>query len=163
MRSDSDKVVNEPLPEPYNANRDLIPDETFVLVGYYKSKDQLNWIKRNKLYNFRMDNARGALTLTKEAISSKFLLLHTLDDQASGELWRIVGNGFRVTGKETLERLKYPSPSQRSYLMVRIEKVEDKEFDNISWNFKNLSKYSNGRASAFPFTASLTELMKNKV
>jgi predicted component of viral defense system (DUF524 family) len=160
---DSDKVVNEPLPEPYNANRDLIPDETFVLVGYYKSKDHLNWIKRNKLYNFRMDNARGALTLTKEAISSKYLLLHTLDDQASGELWRIVGNGFRVTGKETLERLQYPSPSQRSYLMVRIEKVEDKEFDNISWNFKNLSKYSNGRASAFPFTASLTELMKNKV
>jgi hypothetical protein len=32
---DSDKVVNEPLPEPYNTNRDLIPDETFVLVGYY--------------------------------------------------------------------------------------------------------------------------------
>jgi hypothetical protein len=110
-----------------------------------------------------MDNARGALTLTKEAISSKYLLLHTLDDQASGELWRIVGNGFRVTRKETLERLQYPSPRQRSYLMVRIEKVEDKEFDNISWNFKNLSKYSNGRASAFPFTASLTELMKNKV
>lgn len=41
----SDNVVKEPLPEPYDNNRDLIPDDTFVLVGFYKSEAHLNWIK----------------------------------------------------------------------------------------------------------------------
>jgi predicted component of viral defense system (DUF524 family) len=160
---ESDSVLKEPLPEPYNINRDLIPDETFVLVGYYKSEEHINWIKKNRLYNFRMDNAKGALILTKESITSKFLLLHTSGDASSGELWRIVGKGFRVTSKETLKRLNYPSPRQSNYLIVKIEKVIDVEFRNVSWDFRKLSNYSTGRASAFPFTASLTELMKNKV
>jgi hypothetical protein len=156
-------VVKEPLPEAYNTNRDFIPDEIFVLVGYYKSEEHINWIKKNWLYNFRMDNAKGSLILTKESISSKFLLLHTSGDASSGELWKIVGKGFRVTGKETLKRLNYPSPRQSNYLIVKIEKVTDDEFRNVTWDFRKLSNYSTGRASAFPFTASLTELMRNKV
>lgn len=160
---ESDNAINEPLPEPYNTNRDLIPDDTFVLVGYYKSDAHLNWIKRKKLYNFRMDNAKGSLTLTKETVSSKYLLLHTSGDNDTSQLWKIVGKGFRVTNKETLKRLDYPSPSQRNYLIVKIEKVKDPEFENVSWDFKSLKSYSTGRASAFPFTASLTELMKNKI
>ena len=160
---ESDNVVREALPELYNTNRDLIPDDTYVLVGYYKSEEHLTWIKKRKLYNFRMDNVRGALTLTKESISSKYLLLHTTGNESSGELWRIVGKGFRVTSKETLKRLGYPSPSQRNYLMIQIELVKDTEFENVSWDFKKLSNYSYGRASAFPFTSSLTELMKYKI
>jgi len=160
---ESDNVVKEPLPEPYNTNRDLIPDDTFVLVGYYKSEAHLNWIKKNKLYNFRMDNERGALVLTKESLSSKYLLLHTSNDKSSVELWKIIGKGFRVTRKETLKRLDYPSPSQRNYLIVKIEKVNDPEFKNVAWDFRNLSNFSIGRASALPFTTSLTELMKNKI
>jgi hypothetical protein len=41
--------------------------------------------------------------------------------------------------------------------------VTDNEFENVSWNFKNLENYSTGRASAFPFTTNLAELMKNKI
>ncbi len=152
-----------PFPEPYNKNRDLIPDDTFVLVGYYKSEAHLNWIKKNRLYNFRMDSAKGALILTKESISSKFLLLHTSGDQNSLELWRIIEKGFRITHKETLKRLKYPSPSQQNYLTIKIEKVEDPELINVRWNFRKLTNYSTGRASAFPFTTTLMELMKNKM
>lgn len=160
---ESDNVVNEPLPEPYNANRDLIPDDTVVLVGYYKSDAHLNWIKRKKLYNFRMDNSKGALTMTKESVSSKYLLLHTSGSTFTGELWKVVGKGFRVTSKETLKRLNYPSPTQRNYLIVKIEKVEDPEFENVFWNFRNLQNYISGRVSAFPFTTNLTELMKTKI
>ena len=123
----SDNVVKEPLPEPYDNNRDLIPDDTFVLVGFYKSEAHLNWIKEKKLYNFRMDNARGALVLTKESLSSKYLLLHTSEDKSSGELWKIIGEGFRVISQEALKKLNYPSPSQRNYMIVKIEKVTDPE------------------------------------
>lgn len=158
---ESDNVIKEPLPEPFNTNRDLIPDDTYVLVGYYKSEAHYNWIKKNKLYNFRMDNVKGALTLTNESVSSKYLLLHTSGNENSSELWKIVGKGFRATSKETLKRLNYPSPGQSNYLTVKIEKVNDPEFNSVSWNFTNLSNYSSGRASALPFTTSLTELMKN--
>jgi hypothetical protein len=44
-----------------------------------------------------------------------------------------------------------------------IEKVLDPEFENVRCNFKNLKNYLNGLASAYPYTASLTELMMNKV
>lgn len=160
---ESNNVIKEQLPEPYNTNRDLLPDDTFVLVGYFKSDTHFDWIKSKKLYNFRMDNAKGALTLTKETISSKYLLLHTSGNESSGELWEIIGKGFRVTSKETLKRLNYPSPSQRNYLVVKIAKVENLEFKNVKWDFRKLYNYSIGRASAFPFTTSLTELMKNKI
>jgi len=33
----------------------------------------------------------------------------------------------------------------------------------LEWDFKSLKNYSYGRSSALPFTASLTELMHNKV
>src|SRR5690606_1417941 len=72
-----DDRVEESLPESYGANRDLMPGETDVLVAFYKSKDHIKWIKRHKLYNFRMDGEKGALSLTKESLSSKYLLLHT--------------------------------------------------------------------------------------
>ena len=156
-------VVNELLPETYNTNRDLIPDDTFVLVGYYNSQEQYDWIKRNRLYNFRMGSGQGSLILDRETVSSKYLLLHTLGDTDSGDLWKIVSKGPRVFSKEDLIRKGYPKPSQENYLVIQINPVIDSEFQNVSWNFRNLNNYSTGRASAFPFSSSLTELMKNKM
>lgn len=156
-------VVKEPLPEPYNTNRDLIPDDTFVLVGYYNSQEQFDWIQRTGLYNFRMGSGTGSLILDKETVSSKYLLLHTIGDTDSGDLWKIVSRGPKVFSKDDLIRKGYPSPSQDNYLVIQIEPVADSEFENVSWNFRNLKNYSTGRASAFPFTTSLTELMKNKI
>ncbi|GIL24743.1 MAG: hypothetical protein BroJett042_32560 [Bacteroidota bacterium] len=160
----ADSAFNEPLPEPYNANRDLIPDETFVLVGYYNSAEQYEWITRTGLYNFRMGSGLGSLILDKETVSSKYLLLHTSADSDSGELWKIVSKGPKVFSKEDLINRGYPTPpSQENYLVIEIELVRDTEFKNIKWNFRNLANYTKGRASAFPFTTSLSELMKNKV
>jgi predicted component of viral defense system (DUF524 family) len=155
--------VKETLPESYNDNRDLIPDNTFVLVGYYNSQEQYKWIKQSGLYNFRMGSGTGSLILDKETVSSKYLLLHTIGDTESGDLWKIVRRGPKVFSKEDLIKKGYPSPSKDNYLVIQIEQVTDKEFKNVTWNFKNLRNYSTGRASAFPFTTSLTELMKNKV
>lgn len=160
---DPGNEVNDPLPEAYNTNRDLIPDDTFVLIGFYNSSEQYDWIQRNMLYNFRMGSGKGSLILDKETVSSKYLLLHTIGDAYSGDLWRIVSKGPRVFSKEDLLKKGYPSPKQDNYLVIQLESVTDPEFENVKWDFKKLKKYVTGRASAFPFTASLTELMKNKV
>ena len=160
---ESDNVVKEPLPEPYNTNRDLIPDDTFVLVGYYNSWEQYDWIKRTGIYNFRMGSGTGSLVLDQETVSSKYLLLHTSGDTDSCDLWKIVSRGPKVYSKDDLIRKGYPTPSQDNYLVIQIEPITDTEFENVSWDFRKLSNYSSGRASAFPFTTSLTELMKNKL
>jgi hypothetical protein len=52
---------------------------------------------------------------------------------------------------------------QDNYLIIEIEPATDSEFKNVSWDFRKLTNYSKGRASAFPFTTSLAELMKNKI
>jgi len=157
--------IKEPLPEPYNNNRDLIPDNTFVLVGFYRSEKQYEWIKKNNLYNFRMGSGNGSLILDKETVSSKYLLLHTTGDTDSGELWKITSKGPRVFSKDDLTKKGYPSksPSPKNYLVIEIESVNDPEFEGVKWDFKKLKNYSTRRKSADPFTASLTELMKNKV
>ncbi len=155
--------VNESLPEPYNENRSLLPDETFVLVGYYKSKEQYDWITKKKLYNFRMGTGSGSLVLDKETVSAKYLLLHTLGNEGSGDIWKIVSKGPRVFSKEDLDQKGYPSPSQNNYLILEVEPIVDIEFENIKWQFKDLVNFSSGRASSFPFTTSLSELMKNKI
>ncbi len=160
---ESRDALNEPLPEPYNTNRDLIPDDTFVLVGYYNSQEQYDWIKSTGLYNFRMGSGTGSLILDKETVNSKYLLLHTSGDTDSGDLWKIVSRGPKVYSKDDLIRKGYTNPSQDNYLVIQIEPVTDTEFENVKWNFRELSNYSTGRASAFPFATSLTELMKNKI
>ena len=66
--------------------RTLIPDDTFVLIGFYNSKKQYEWIKKNNLYNFRMDSRKGSLVLDIETVSSKYLLLHTHGDKESEDL-----------------------------------------------------------------------------
>jgi hypothetical protein len=160
---ESGNVVKELLPEPFNNNRDLIPDDTFVLVGYYDSPEQYDWIQRTGLYNFRMGSGAGSLTLDKETVSSKYLLLHTSGDKDSGDLWKIVSRGPKVYSKEDLIKKGYPSPSQDNYLIIQIELVTDSEFENVKWNFRALENYSRGRQSAYPFTTNLTELMKTKI
>lgn len=161
----SNNIVNELLPEPYNENRNLIPDDTFVLIGFYNSKKQYEWIKKNNLYNFRMDSRKGSLVLDIETVSSKYLLLHTHGDKESGDLWKIVSEGPKVFSKNKMEKLGYPKPKDKmnDYLIIQIEKVTEQEFHNVKWDFRKLSNYKPFRESAQPFTASLSELMRSRV
>ncbi len=155
--------IREAMPEAFNDNRGLIPDETFILVGFYNSPEQYDWIKKNKLYNFRMGSGRGSLILDRETVSSKYLLLHTHKDNVSGDLWRIISKGPKVWSNETISKKGYLSPSQDYYLIIELEKVDDPEFEGVKWDFKKLSNYESKRSSSIPFTTSLTELMKKKV
>ncbi|MBW8362189.1 MAG: DUF2357 domain-containing protein [Kaistella sp.] len=159
---EAENTINEALPEPYNSNRSLIPDDTFVLVGYYRSEEHYEWIRKNRLYNFRTGSGAGSLILDNETVGSKYLLLHTDGDRESGELWKVVSKGPKVFSKEDMIKKGYPSPSQDNYLVIALAPVSDPEFENVKWDFRKLHNFETGRVSAFPFTASLAELIKNK-
>lgn len=154
--------LNEPLPEYFNGKK-LIPDETYVLVGFYNDQKQYDWITKKRMYNFRMGSGNGSLILDKETVSAKYLLLHTHGEKSSGDLWKIVSKGPKVYSKENLIKKGYTNPSQDYYLIIELEKVNLSEFGNNSWNFRKLKNYYSGNASAKPFTTTLTELINSKL
>lgn len=69
-------VVCEPMPEPYGSDRNLIPEETFVLLGSYKDEKHLQWILKNNIYNARTGTRTGSLRLKKEITGAKYVFLH---------------------------------------------------------------------------------------
>ncbi|WP_299271803.1 DUF2357 domain-containing protein [uncultured Psychroserpens sp.] len=154
--------LQEPIPE-YLDGKKIIPDETYVLVGFYNNQKQYDWISNKRLYNFRMGSGNGSLVLDKETVSAKYLLLHTHREQSSGNLWKIVSKGPKVYSKENLIKKGYTNPSQDYYLVIELEKVNLSEFGKNKWNFKKLKNYNLGNASAKPFTTTLTELIQQKV
>jgi predicted component of viral defense system (DUF524 family) len=155
--------VNEALPETYGENRNLIPNDTFVLVGFYK-KENLDWIIKRGLYNARADSKRGSLRLGPGEAGAKYLLLHSTGETKTSRLLKIVEIGPRVFSKQTLVDKGYPSkPSQDYYLVYKVEEISDVELQNQKWDIIKLDKHKQGRGSALPFSVTMTELMKAKV
>ncbi|WP_033957523.1 DUF2357 domain-containing protein [Psychroserpens jangbogonensis] len=154
--------LNEPIPEYLNGEK-LIPDETYVLVGFYNNQTQYEWISKKGMYNFRMGSGNGSLVLDNETVSAKYLLLHTHNDKSSGDLWKIVSKGPKVYTKENLIKKGYINPSQEYYLVIELEKVNLSDFGENKWDFRKLKNYNSGNASAKPFTTTLTELIHQKI
>ncbi len=171
-RKEDDTPLHEALPEYLNGSV-LIPDDTLVLVGYSTSEERFRWYEDNNRYIFRMDEETGSLELHNEVVNAKYLLLRRSGQPYARDLYEIKSRGPKVFSSQYLNQLKYP-PSARPkdyYLAVEIQKVSDKEFENVGWDFKELEAYKkiqqevNNRYSkaGLPFTVSLTELMRVKV
>lgn len=158
-KDDPTNELNEPLPEPYGVNRTLIPDVTFVLVGFYPRKSW-DWITKNGLYNARTETNRGSLRLSPGEAGAKYLLLHTENELITSKLFKITEIGPKVYSKQKLISTGYPSPNNDFYLVYKIEEVFEEVFLNRKWDVSKLSGYRPGRGSALPFAVSLTELME---
>lgn len=161
--------VREALPETYGPNRSLLPDETFVLVGFSTKAERFNWYQANGKYVFRMDEDKGSLELNSEVVNAKYLLLRKSGTEEASDLFTIKSKGPKVFSVSQLQKLNYPLSQnpKEYYLVIEIEKVTEKEFENVCWRFKELKKYKsimeaggNPRTKVgIPFTVSLTELM----
>lgn len=159
--------LKEPIPEYINGEK-LIPDETYVLVGFAKNNKRLNWYKENSKYNFRMNDEKGSLIFLPKVVDAKFLLLRESGKTQASILYKLK-EGIRVFSKEHLKELKHPEAEKDHYLVYEFEKESNdlKKFKDIEWNFKELDEYKktiegkNIRSAAGkPFTVSLTELMQ---
>lgn len=156
--------VRELLPETHGPNRTLIPDETYVLVGYYKGKEHWDWIIRSGLYNARAGSKRGSLRLGPGESGAKYLLLHTEGETKTGNLFDIVETGPRIFSKQKLIEEGYPTdPTQNYYLVYKVKKAQEMEFGNKKWDITKLSGYQTGRTSALPFSVTMTDLMSSLI
>lgn len=168
-KNDKPNIVKEPIPEYINGEK-LIPDETYVLVGFSKNSKRLNWYRENSMYNFRMNDEKGALLFLPKVVNAKFLLLRESGKPHASILYKLK-EGIRVFSKEYLKELGHPEANKDHYLVYEFEQESEdlKVFKNMKWDFKNLDEYKktvkgkNPRSAAGePFTVSLTELMRVK-
>ncbi|WP_396187586.1 DUF2357 domain-containing protein [Flavobacterium sp.] len=169
-KSDSD-TLKEPIPEYINGEK-LIPSEIFVLVGYATTYERFKWYEENNKYIFRMDEKPGSLELNNEVVNAKYLLLRRSGETIASDLYEIKSKGPKVFSSVHLDKLKYP-PSKKPqdyYLAIEMQKVTAPEFENVSWDFKELQEYKKIQEIiknpyskvGMPFTVSMTELMRVK-
>ena len=156
-------VVCEPMPEPYGNDRNLVPEETFVLLGSYKDENHLQWILKNNIYNARTGTRTGSLRLKKEITGAKYVFLHKGDTQL---LLRLSDKGPRVMSKEDLEKKPYRNlytPSRLYYVVFDLNSNEmENEFKDVKWNISQMIKdgiIGEGHLSAEPEGISLATLM----
>ena len=149
--------LHEPLPEPYGKNRDLLPNETYVLIGYYKNEEHLKWILKSKLYNTRTGTGDGSLRLHKKFISARYLLLHG----SLGQYFiKLDTYGPRILSKQDIIKKKYPGVPKGDYYIVFGLDVENTEpdFKAMEWDLSEICK--SGHKSAVPVSVTLSKLMK---
>lgn len=165
-------ILNESIPEYLNGKK-LIPDDTFVIVGYSTTPQRFKWYEENGKYIFRMDQEKGSLELTNEVVNAKYLLLRRKGEELASDLYEIKSKGPNVFSSVHLDALNYPASRnpKEYYLSIDIEKVKASEFVGVSFKFKELDKYLEIQKTekniyskvGLPFTVTLTELMKKKV
>ena len=159
--------VQSQMPEAVGENRDFLPDETWVVLGYVKNDKQLEWIRKTGLYNFRTGTQTGSVRLSRNLVSSRYLLLHAHGE--SIEFVRLADEGPRVFRRSDLLRMGYP-PSENEekkkddiYIVYRLEPERtEPEWAQYKWNIsKVLDK--KGHRIAVPEPVRLSVLMKNVI
>ena len=137
--------------------------QTYVLVGYAKSEQHLDWYVSKGLYNFRMNDNVGSLELTPEVVQAKYLLLRESGKDKASKLFKIISRGPKVYSKDKLIGLGYPKPNQSDYLVVNITPCND--WNNLEVSYKDFEEYKKLSGSIYsksgkPFVVTLDKILK---
>lgn len=157
------KSVREELPESAGDNRDFLPDETWVVLGYVKNDKQLEWIRKTGLYNFRTGTQNGSIRLSRNLVSSRYLLLHAHGE--SIQFVRLADEGPRVFRRSDLLRKGYPPSEDEEkkkddiYIVYRLEPYNtEPEWQQYHWQISEVTD-NKGNRSAVPEPVKLSDLM----
>jgi len=173
LRESNKTMVMQSLPEAEGENRDFLPDETTVIVAYYKNQKHLDWILSNHQYNMRAGDDKGSMELNNALINARYLLLH--DGKRSLQLIRIIKGGPKVFTRAQLIKQGYPpyfkigsdeidtekeaAEANRIYLLFKLFKnnTAEKELQNYIWDTKDIVPKGMKRRS---FTTNLVDLIR---
>ena len=151
-KEENPMMVMESLPEPVHENRDFLPDETSVIVAYYKGQEHLDWILNNHLYNVRAGENKGSITLDNKLINARYLLLH--NGKESHHLIRINKEGpkiytraelvkmgypqYRISGTDQIDIIREQREANKIYLVFKLFKNNSAEKELLSYKWTNL-------------------------
>lgn len=92
--------------------------EDYVILGYYKNEEQLQWVFKQNKYNVRSGKDYGSLDISPNVCAARFLLLYGKNGMYKFEL---EPNSMRVWSKENLKNSGYVNPSHDFYLVFFIK------------------------------------------
>lgn len=97
-----------------------------ILIGCYRSKQHLEWIKKNNLYNIRFDDRKGSVVDKPQCINDANLLyLYDVENPYRVKVYKLTGH--KEMSGEKLKDLKYPSENPgKQYMMFKIEEINDR-------------------------------------
>lgn len=85
-------------------------DDRYMLVGYYRSEKHLEWILKNRLYNVRLGDRRGALRgLELQITPSRIVLYGGSGEKDSVRIFTVNQSEVMFADKQKMEALKYPA------------------------------------------------------
>ena len=170
-REANSTMVMESLPEAEGENRDFLPDETYVIVAYFKSSAHLNWILEHHLYNMRAGDDKGSIELDKKLMNARYLLLHNNHEVLP--LIRIRKKGPKVYTRKQLINMGYPPyqkggtidtereqrEADRIYLLFELFKDNnaEKELRGYRWDPEQFNQLQRA------YTISLPNILKKRL
>lgn len=126
--------------------------ESLVLIGYVK-KDDMEKVRKNKLYYTRAEFEKGSLRLYQGFEWTKYLLLHDANN-ADRKLYLLSGNGPRVVSKDALKEKGFSPSHGDIFLAFDIEDVEHPIEINANVTLPDV------KAKYDPYPMSLAKLMQ---
>ena len=143
----------------FGNDRPVPPAEHSVLVGWCDNEQQLDWIRRTGLYNFRAGSRRGSIRLAPSITEARHLLLHGHGNKAWSGLWRIKKRGPRIFTAEELLRNGYPCRPDPDAIYAVFDVEPDPFYSDWKWDYARLPERNTAFASAEPFSVSLVSVL----
>lgn len=175
--SDSGEQLTVAVPEtdPLSPTTRAVPlAEHQVLVAWYHSPAQLEWIRSTGKAIIRLGNRPGAWRIPPLLAEVRHMLLHTHRQHVEPGLWRLDQRGLEIyTAEELKTKLEYPLPTGSQVYAV-FDVTPDPNWSSVVWNVDKLLnelqhfKSSQarvplaaiGRLSAYPQVVPLANLMR---
>ena len=122
--------------------RALPAQEITVLVGWFDSVAERDWMLANRKVVLRLGDRSGTLPLIKALSAASHILLHGRNKEVLPGLWRIgPGTGKVMNRTEALaERFPTDATANPVHIYAVFSVVKDTSFDFFQWDSDNLKK-----------------------
>jgi len=154
-------TIDSPIPErdAVENERSIPPAEHSVLIGWCDSEQQLEWIRRTGLYNFRAGLRHGSIRLQPAIADARHILLHGHGNKAWPGLWRIKKRGPRIFTAGELLQNGYPSKPDPEVIYAVFDVEPDSFYSGWKWDYASLPGRKVAFASAEPFAVNLVSVL----
>ena len=105
----------------------ILPTEEYALVGYYRSIEQLNWIRTNMIYNIRAQRRNKYVKMTESEMNANYLILH--NEEHGTFIYAVKPASPYLLSKEELPKSDGYDPHHNYYMIYEIEDKSDALLD----------------------------------
>ena len=105
----------------------ILPTEEYAIVGYYRSIEQLKWIRTNMIYNIRAQRRNKYVKMTESEMNAKYLILH--NEEHGTFIYAVKPTSPYLLSKEELPKSDGYAPHHNYYMIYEIEDTTEALLD----------------------------------